>query len=65
MLLGPLNPGKDVGKFVQDRLMLDRDFISACKALQRMLKDAPTNYNTRFKNLVHGVATSAKERFGN
>lgn len=60
LLLEPLmEKGKvSAGSFLRKSLMLDDNAASA--KLKAMIERAPSNYRTRFKNLLHGVATTMK-----
>jgi len=58
LLLRPLFPDCDVRAFCSEKLMLDKDLVTACQSLRKKLYSAPGHYKTRFKNFVHGANTS-------
>lgn len=57
MLMAPFQSQESVRRFIADRLKLNLDEIAALGKLRDKIQSAPTRLKTKFKNVVHGIAT--------
>lgn len=57
MLMAPFQSQETVRRFIADRLKVNLEEVAALAKLRDKVQSAPTRLKTKFKNVVHGIAT--------